>query len=252
MALSPRAFPAAGMQQVPSSFGSFRRSHRPSRWAVLCWVALSVVLQLDPCSAWRRHRAALPTDSCKGHVRASWLPGIAPATPPPQLFVQHELQLEKQSRLSVPLGFPSHSAECLSQHNYRSWYHICAKAASAAQDIWSQYLKTLKSCMSFQTLKDFRSFQLLSYICPSCSMQKGFLMFKFHSEDLGKCIFHAILTRKKQPSLKDKPRSVLSYLYINFKKKKKYSRRVPKCSELQHLHFRFQQQQEKRWLYVQY
>lgn len=51
-------------------------------------------------------------------------------------------------------------------------------------------------------------------------MQKGLLMFKFQSEDLGKWIFHAILTRKKQPSLKDKPRPVLSYLYINFKKKK--------------------------------
>lgn len=61
-----------------------------------------------------------PSASHKGHVRASWLPGIALATPPPCPFLHHELQLEKQSRLSVPLGFPSHSAERLSQHNYPS------------------------------------------------------------------------------------------------------------------------------------
>lgn len=62
--------------------------------------------------------------------------------------------------------------------------------------------------MSFQTFKDFRSFQLLSYILPSCFMQKGFLMFKFHCEDLEKCIFHhAILMRKKKtkPALKISP-----------------------------------------------
>lgn len=47
-------------------------------------------------------------------------------------------------------------------------------------------------------------------------MQKGFLKFKFHSEDLGKRVFHANLTREKNPnSLKDKPRCDLSYLFIN-------------------------------------
>lgn len=103
--------------------GSFQRSH-------LCWVALEVVLQLAASLLWMEKTwGCSPTASCKGHVRASWLPGIAPATSPPRPFVRHELQLEKQSWLSVPLGFPSHSAKRLSQHKHPSWYHICAKGA---------------------------------------------------------------------------------------------------------------------------
>lgn len=138
-----------------------------------------------------------PTTSWKDHVRASWLSGIAPATPPPRPFVQHELQLEKQSWLSVPWGFPPTQPNAWVSITIPHDITFGQREPTRAQDIWSQYLKTLKSCMSFQTFKDFRSFQLLSYIFPSCFMQKGFLMFKFHSEDLGKCIFHAILTRKK-------------------------------------------------------
>lgn len=119
MSLGPHAFVVAGTQQVLSSFGSFQCSHRPAvgpccagwHWRWFCsWL---LALDREDVRLLSHHQLQGP---CEGILAAE----IAPATPPPRPFVQHELQLEKQSQLSVPLGFPSHSAERLSQHNYPS------------------------------------------------------------------------------------------------------------------------------------
>lgn len=97
------------------------------RGARPCWVALAVVLQLAPCSGWRRHQAALPLLAARAMWGHSGCQGLLQPHLLPIGFVQRKLQLEKQPQLSVPQGFPSHSAERLSQHNYPSWYHFCAK-----------------------------------------------------------------------------------------------------------------------------
>lgn len=161
------------------------------------------------CSV-RRHCSPLPATRAAWAVfwRQGWLlPQLLPVHPSSTSCEQKSEPHSVLCGTSLPLSWAPESVQLPPDSTF------VQRELTGAQDIWSQYSKTLKSCMSFQTFKDFRSFQLLLYVFSSCFMQELFL--KFHSGDPGKRTFHVIPTRKKT-AIRIKSACVLNYCYINY------------------------------------